>query len=241
MSWEPKESSTTAKTALGLSIGALGVELLGGGGGGILAGLLGRPQNAIVTPDILPMIMSLIPMLNQRGYCCNQNAICALESEVAQLRAEKYSDRGNINTFKESAALVDKLDERYSGLIRNLNEEAVNNRVAAARQEEQIKCLQKEVDYKLAAVAATAKAETESLRTEMKLGFTELSNAIQVESERRAVADNSIREWADCRFVQYKKVIDSSQLCPPVRLADGGQSNAVQANLLSIGGNTVQG
>ena len=38
-----KESSTTAKTALGLSIGALGVELLGAGGGGILAGLLNRP------------------------------------------------------------------------------------------------------------------------------------------------------------------------------------------------------
>jgi hypothetical protein len=241
MSWEPKASSTTAKTALGLSIGALGVELLGGGGGGILSGLLGRPQNAIVTPDILPMIMSLIPMLNQRGYCCNQNAVCALESEVAQLRAEKYADSVGINSFKESAIALEKSEARFGELIRDLNREAVDNRVAAARQEEQIKCLQKEVDYKLAAVAATAKAETESLRTEVKLGFTELSNAIQVESERRAVADNSIREWADCRFVQYKKVIDSSQLCPPVRLADGGQSNAVQANLLSIGGNTVQG
>ena len=42
MSWENncKESSTTAKTALGLSIGALGVELLGLGGGGLLGGLL---------------------------------------------------------------------------------------------------------------------------------------------------------------------------------------------------------
>jgi hypothetical protein len=241
MSWEPKNSSTTAKTALGLSIGALGIELLGGGGGGILSGLLNRPQNAIVTPDILPTIMALIPMLNQRGYYCNQNAVCALESEVAQLRAEKYADGVGINTFKESTIALEKSEARFSELIRDLNREAVDNRVAAARQEEQIKCLQKEVDYKLASVAATAKAETESLRTEMKLGFADLSNAIQVESERRAVADNSIREWAECRFVQYKKVIDSSQLCPPVRLADGGQSNAVPANLLSIGGNTVQG
>jgi len=40
-----KESSATAKTALGLSIGGLGLELLQGAGGlpGILGGLLGRP------------------------------------------------------------------------------------------------------------------------------------------------------------------------------------------------------
>lgn len=81
MEWEKekcKESSTTAKTALGLSIGALGVELLGAGGGGILAGLLNRPQNATVTPDILTTILALVPMLNSRGICCNGGVVSAL-------------------------------------------------------------------------------------------------------------------------------------------------------------------
>jgi hypothetical protein len=227
----PKESSTTAKTALGLSIGALGVELLGAGGGGILSGLLGRPATAAVTPDIIQMVLALVPLLTSRGMCCNDSVVAALESKIARLEAEKYSDRGNINTFKESSELIDKLDARYSGLLRDLNEEAVNNRVAAARQEEQIKCMQKEFDYKL-----------DALRGEMKLGFTNLGHAIEVESERRAHADEDIIKWSDCKYVQYKKVVDASQICPPVQLAatSGGASNAQPTNVVVSGTVTTQ-
>jgi hypothetical protein len=243
MEWEKchtKESSTTAKTALGLSIGALGIELLGAGGGGILSGLLGRPQNATVTPDLLPLIMALVPVLNSKGYCCNGGVVSALEAEIAQLRAEKYADAAGINTFKESAALVDKLDARYSGLIGDLNEEAVNNRVNAARQEEQIKCLQKEIDYKLDALKTAGKADVEALRTEMKIGFTNLGHAIEVESERRQHEDCDIRRWTECNFVQYKRVIDASQICPPVQLASGGASNAQPTNVVVSGTVTTQ-
>jgi hypothetical protein len=230
-----KESSTTAKTALGLSIGALGIELLGAGGGGILSGLLGKPQSATVTPDILPMILAIIPMLNQRGYCCNDGVVSALEAEIARLKAEKYADGTGINTFKESAALVDKLDARYSDLIRDLNEEAVNNRVAAARQEEQIKCLQKEFDYKLNAVES-------KLASDMKMGFVNLGHAIEVESERRQHEDCDIKKWTECNFVQYKRVIDASQICPPVQLAatTGGASNAQPTNVVVTGTVTTQ-
>jgi hypothetical protein len=225
-----RESSTTAKTALGLSIGALGVELLGANGGGILSGLLGRPANAEVTADILPMVMAMVPLLSGRGYCCNETTVCALESEIAQLKAEKYADSTGIATFRESAALVDKLDERYSGLVRSLNEEAVNNRIATARQEEQIKCLQKEFDYKLAAVES-------KLASDMKMGFTNLGHAIEVESERRAHEDCDIRRWTECNFVQYKRVIDASQICPPVQIAAtaGGASNAQPTNVVVSG------
>jgi hypothetical protein len=230
-----KESSTTAKTALGLSIGALGVELLGANGGGILSGLLGKAQNSIVTPDILPMILALVPLLNSRGMCCNDGIVSALEAEIARLKAEKYADAAGVNTFKESAALVDKMDARYSGLIRDLNEEAVNNRVNAARQEEQIKCLQKEFDYKLNAVES-------KLSSDMKMGFTNLGHAIEVESERRAHEDCDIRRWTECNFVQYKRVIDASQICPPVQLAAtaGGASNAQPTNVVVSGTVTTQ-
>jgi hypothetical protein len=230
-----KESSTTAKTALGLSIGALGIELLGANGGGILSGLLGKPQTATVTAEMLPLIMAMIPMLNQRGYCCNDGVVSALEAEIARLKAEKYADSTGINTFKESAALVDKLDARYSGLIRDLNEEAVNNRVAAARQEEQIKCLQKEFDYKLNAVES-------KLASDMKMGFVNLGHAIEVESERRQHEDCDIKKWTECNFVQYKRVIDASQICPPVQLAatTGGASNAQPTNVVVTGTVTTQ-
>lgn len=230
-----KESSTTAKTALGLSIGALGIELLGANGGGLLSGLLGKPQSATVTPEILPMIMALVPMLNSRGYCCNGGVVSALESEIAELKSKLYSNDTGINTFKETMTVVDKMDERYSVLFKDLNTEAVNNRIAAARQEEQIKCLQKEFDYKLAAVES-------KLTSDMKMGFTNLGHAIEVESERRAHEDCDIRRWTECNFVQYKRVIDASQICPPVQLAatTGGASNAQPTNVVVSGTVTTQ-
>ena len=36
------------------------------------------------------------------------------------------------------------------------------------------------------------------------------------ESEIRAAEDKATRDWTECNFVKYKKVIDSTQLCPPV-------------------------
>lgn len=230
-----KESSTTAKTALGLSIGALGIELLGANGGGLLSGLLGKPQSTMVTPDILPMIAAIIPMLNSRGYCCNGGVVSALESEIAELKSKLYSNDTGVNTFKETMTVLDKMDERYSVLFKDLNTEAVNNRIAAARQEEQIKCLQKEFDYKLNAVES-------KLTSDMKMGFTNLGHAIEVESERRAHEDCDIRRWTECNFVQYKRVIDASQICPPVQLAAtaGGASNAQPTNVVVSGTVTTQ-
>ena len=230
-----KESSTTAKTALGLSIGALGIELLGANGGGLLSGLLGKPQSTMVTPDILPMIAAIIPMLNSRGYCCNGGVVSALESEIAELKSKLYSNDTGVNTFKETMTVLDKMDDRYSVLFKDLNTEAVNNRVAAARQEEQIKCLQKEFDYKLSAVES-------KLTSDMKMGFTNLGHAIEVESERRAHEDYDIRRWTECNFVQYKRVVDASQICPPVQLAatSGGASNAQPTNVVVSGTVTTQ-
>lgn len=226
-----KESSTTAKTALGLSIGALGVELLGANGGNLLSGLLNKPASTAITPDILPMILALIPMLGSRGVCCNDNVVSALESEVARLKAEKYSDLSNVNTFKEVQTIINRNDDTYGGKFEKIFDELVANRVAAARQEEQIKCLQKETDYKL-----------DALRGEMRLGFTNLGHAIEVESERRIHGDEDIVKWSDCKYVQYKKVVDSSQLCPPVQLAagSGGASNAQPTNVVVSGTVTTQ-
>jgi hypothetical protein len=228
-------SSTTAKTALGLSIGALGIELLGTNGGGILSGLLGKPQNSIVTPDLLPAILAMVPMLNQRGFCCNGGVVSALEAEIAELKSKLYSNDVGINTFKEASSMVEKMDARYSGMFRDLNTEAVNNRVEGARLDERLKCMEKEFNYKLDAVQTR-------LTDDMKIGFTNLGHAIEVESERRAHEDCDIRRWTECNFVQYKRVIDASQICPPVQLAAtaGGASNAQPTNVVVTGTVTTQ-
>ena len=219
-----KESSATAKTALGLSIGALGVELLGANGGGILSGLLGRPASAPVTADLLPMIMAFIPMFMQRGIPCNNDAVSALEAEVARLRAEKYADSTGIATFKEAQSLVEKNEEKYAARFEKIFDELVANRVSNARQEEQIKCLEQRLTAKIDA------------------GDQALANAIAVESERRLNGDVQIREWVNCNFVPWKRVLDSSLLCPPVQLASsaGGASNAVPSNVVVSGTVTTQ-
>lgn len=219
-----KESSTTAKTALGLSIGALGVELLGANGGGILSGLLGKPQNTIVTPDILPLIMALIPMLNSRGYCCNDGVVSALESENAELKSKLFSYETGVNTFREAQKLVNDQAAADGARFEKIFDELVTNRVSAARQEEQIKCLEQRLNAKIDA------------------GDKELANAIFVESERRLNGDNGIRDWTLCNFVQYKRVIDASQICPPVQLATsaGGASNAQPTNVVVSGTVTTQ-
>lgn len=219
-----KESSTTAKTALGLSIGALGIELLGAGGGGILSGLLGKPQSATVTPDILPMILAIIPMLNQRGFSCNSGVVSALESENAELKSKLFSYETGVNTFREAQKLVNDQAAADGAKFEKIFDELVTNRVSAARQEEQIKCLEQRLNAKIDA------------------GDKELANAIFVESERRLNGDNGIRDWTLCNFVQYKRVIDASQICPPVQIAAtaGGASNAQPTNVVVSGTVTTQ-
>jgi hypothetical protein len=210
MGWDNehgRESSTTAKTALGLSIGALGVELLGLGGGGLLAGKLGMSENTIVTPNILSMIMAILPQMQGR---CNSGRVAELEAEVANLNAKLYSNEVGINTFKESSVALEKVADRFSANFKDAFDELVNIRVANARTEEQIKCLSKETDYKI-----------DALRAEMKLGFNNLGNAIECETKERIAAVQATRDWTECNFVKWKKVIDSTLLCPPVGTTAG--------------------
>ena len=218
---ECRESSTTAKTALGLSIGALGAELLGLGGGNLLGGVLGRNGNA-VTPEVISAMAAVVPTLVGNGGRC-----CDLKSEIAQLKAEMYANNTGINTFKEAQILVEKQAASDSAKFEKLFDQVVKDAVADARMEEQLKCLQKDTDHKI-----------DSLRAEMKLGFTNLGHAIEVESERRANGDAQIKDWTLCNFVQYKRVIDASQICPPVQLASGTAANA--SNVVVSGTVTTQ-
>lgn len=185
-----RKSSTTAKTALGLSIGALGLELLNGRIGNIFGG--GVPAAGVALA------------CDAAGHTrCD-----ILEAENAKLKAERYADYVGINTFKEAQGMVEKQNAIDSPKFEKIFDELVNVRVLNARQEEQIKCLDQRLNSKIEMVAK------------------DLSHAIEVESERRMVSDQNIRDWATCNFVQYKRVIDSTQLCPPVAMLDGSASNA---------------
>ena len=98
---------------------ALGVLNSSNCGGGLLGGLFGNNN-------------------------CQVNQISALQSEVSQLKAEKYSDRSIAEVYtalrNETQALGDRLLEKY---INPIAVEVSQIQVRDARMEEQIKCLQK--------------------------------------------------------------------------------------------------
>lgn len=135
----------------------------------------------------------------------------ANQAKIAKLEAQISSMNTGVNTFKEAQALVEKQAASDEAKFEKLFDQVVKDAVADARLEEQLKCIQKETDYKI-----------DGLRNEMKLGFTNLGHAIEVEAERRATADSQIKDWTECTFVKYKKVIAADEICPPVQPASTG-------------------
>lgn len=105
---EKRPASGTAKTALGLSIGALGAELLTGG----LNGLIGGVGAAA------PACNECIPV--NRYEAAQNSKIANLESEVKLRDANIYADQ-------KSLALYQYIDGELRDIRANLSAQAVHN------------------------------------------------------------------------------------------------------------------
>ena len=109
---EKREASGTAKTALGLSIGALGAELLTGG----LNGLVGGWGNAMNGPG--PVCHENMPV---NRYEAAQNA------RIAQLETEVKLRDSNIYTDRKSLELYQYIDGELKSIRGELGRQAVHN------------------------------------------------------------------------------------------------------------------
>lgn len=122
-----------------------------------------------------------------------------LRMENASLRAEKYADNVGINVYQQHKAdlnnQVERLLDKY---ISPLATESSSNIARMAAMEEQIKCMQKEIDYKDAAIKQ------------------ELTAAIALESERRKCGDENIYAYVNATFVPGKLVMPKDRICPDV-------------------------
>ena len=141
-----KESSTTAKTALGLSIGGLGLELLQGAGGlpGFLGGLLGRPYGPYPGgpgPNLERENIELrdkIVGMEANSYTCNalKDVYDKLNNQSVQLAVIEQRDRDqrvidglqqqltncNISRVAETAGMrMDCIDKAIMGLRGDIN------------------------------------------------------------------------------------------------------------------------
>lgn len=106
---ESVASAGVGGAGLGLGIAGTALGLLNGGGRGLFGGLFG---------------------------CGCGDQVSALQAQLAQVNAERYSDLGNINTFKEAKAMSDKNDDKIQANYIELAKAvaALDKQVAVERQ-----------------------------------------------------------------------------------------------------------
>lgn len=169
-------------TALGLSIGALGTQLLNGNLNGLLGGLLGNGNNNAATE--MAMAAMLAGASNTgRGehhgdhgydrYDAGKDAeIAALKTEVKLRDANTYTDQKTLETYK----YVD-------GRLRDI--------------EAQI-CAQAVINQQTKDSFALAAADLAAVKSD-------LDSKIKLEAERRCCADNAIVNYSNATF--YSKMV----------------------------------
>lgn len=108
-------SSTTAKTGLGLAIGALGVQLLSGTFGNVLGG----PRPPAGDP----------PWARDLSY---ERQLTIANAEIGQLKAEKYADAGTLAAERRLADKIEKIETTMQAAFRAQGEYNVANTAAVA-------------------------------------------------------------------------------------------------------------
>lgn len=114
-------SKASANTALGLAIASGVGTLLNGGFGGLLCG----------------------GGMNHAAGGVALGVIAEKDAKIAQLEAEKYSDKVAKETYIQAAADNKGLREEMFSFLKPLSEEASNNRVTIAELKAEIECLKK--------------------------------------------------------------------------------------------------
>lgn len=111
-----------------LVLGSLGFLNSGGLGGG-LGGLLGGGYNAQAA---------------QMAGAAGLGVLAEKDAEIAKLRAEKYSDKSDVEVYAQTRRENQDLSDRLLGnWIKPLAEESANNKVVIARIEERMNCMEK--------------------------------------------------------------------------------------------------
>ena len=107
-------SKGVAGSGLGLGIAGTALGLLNNGGnGGVLGGLFGNNNQAVIS---------------------------ALQAENGQLKAENYSDKVSKEVYMQSLTDNRRLRDETFAYLKPLSDEAANNRVELAKLQAELKC-----------------------------------------------------------------------------------------------------
>ena len=120
-------SKGVAGAGLGLGIAGTALGLLNNNGNGLLGGLFGNHGGAMAG------------MAAQAAGCAVNDKFSTLEAEIARLKAEKYSDKSDIEVYKQTREENKDLQDRLLGnWIKPLADEAAANKVKIATLEADI-------------------------------------------------------------------------------------------------------
>lgn len=125
-------SKATAGTALGLSIGALGVEALNGGIGRLFGNVgIGAAQPAAQTADTAALLAAMAAMNAKSGTCSEDHPVNRYEAQkdarIAELETEVKLRDANTYTDQKLLEVYKYFDGELRDVRKNLCEQAVWN------------------------------------------------------------------------------------------------------------------
>ena len=203
-----KKSSGVAKA--GLTLGIIGTSLAGllaansnGGGSGILGGLLGGGQNNKVE--------------NQQSY------IAALESQIAELKAMRYTDYVGLDLYKNIVAYSDREDGKIKELqdtsfayIFDLDKRTALNDQAAKLNREYDTMAR---DYQFMLVNNKIDASVKELNAKIDCCCEKAAMITNFNHQLNELSDASIISYVNSNFIPGQLKTPASSICPPVQLA----------------------
>ncbi len=187
-------SSGTAKTALGLAIGAGAVALSnasnncnrGCNSGGLLGNLFGGGCNNDCYVD-------------EKEFAWAQ-AFNASEAKLAKVEAERYADSVGLGVYEQLVAEAKAVRQEQNDGFRTLFEEIRNQDKEIALTQSDLRCL-----------SVVNQKEHEAIVDGYKSG-------IQLEAERRACGDERLKCYVDATFIPGSLKLDADDICPQVQL-----------------------
>lgn len=143
--------------------------------------------------------------LNWGGSNCSDRQISALESALAQEKAERFSEQQTLNSTRELYTLIREEDAKIAGVVRDTTSSLIETGNALAKLNEQVSCLKTEMGMQQA-----------MNEKELHCVKKELEGAIALEAERRSAGDQNLYCYVNATFVPGKLVMPKESICPEV-------------------------
>lgn len=199
-------SKGVAGTGLGLGIAGTALGLLNGGGN-----LLGL-GNGLVNGNC--------------GNCAMRNAGCGcgngcngseyhcpvsqyeskLQSRIAELEGEKYTDNAIITAYKDTYAQFTAQDNKISNVVKDTTDALIQTGQAVATLNEQVACLKEQLNSKF-------DFTNQKMDYEIKAARTEAANLVAMEGERRACGDEKLLAYVNGHFIPGTLKLPEREIC----------------------------